>query len=139
VPNSAIIVATNLTRGWARVSEDLQVPSDDPQYAKYRPGLEFHRTAIRIEEQAAGQGRVKFNLWLRIGYEVISPGDLESLQHCARGHTITKKHNVVHDRGIRSAFWIRQFRVGRRQRHVAERFETDTVVPAIEPDQRLPS
>jgi small-conductance mechanosensitive channel len=29
VPNSAIIVASNLTRGWARINEELQVPSAD--------------------------------------------------------------------------------------------------------------
>lgn len=29
------------------ILKELQVPSDDPQYAKYRPGLEFHRAAIR--------------------------------------------------------------------------------------------
>jgi small conductance mechanosensitive channel len=29
VPNSAVVVASNLTRGWARVTEELQVPSAD--------------------------------------------------------------------------------------------------------------
>ncbi len=29
VPNSAIVVASNLTRGWARINEELQVPSAD--------------------------------------------------------------------------------------------------------------
>jgi small conductance mechanosensitive channel len=29
VPNSAVIVASNLTRGWARITEELQVPSAD--------------------------------------------------------------------------------------------------------------
>ena len=29
VPNSAIVVASNLTRGWARINEELQVPSVD--------------------------------------------------------------------------------------------------------------
>jgi len=29
VPNSAIIVASNLTRGWARINEEIQVPSAD--------------------------------------------------------------------------------------------------------------
>ena len=29
VPNSAVVVASNLTRGWARISEELQLPSAD--------------------------------------------------------------------------------------------------------------
>ncbi len=29
VPNSAVVVASNLTRGWARINEELQVPSAD--------------------------------------------------------------------------------------------------------------
>ncbi|HVA87511.1 MAG TPA: mechanosensitive ion channel family protein [Candidatus Saccharimonadales bacterium] len=29
VPNSAIVVASNLTRGWARINEELQVPTAD--------------------------------------------------------------------------------------------------------------
>lgn len=29
------------------ILKELQVPSDDPRYVKYRPGLEYHRAAIR--------------------------------------------------------------------------------------------
>jgi small-conductance mechanosensitive channel len=45
VPNSAIIVASNLTRGWARIVEELQVPSadliDDASQAVERVGREM--------------------------------------------------------------------------------------------------